>query len=162
MQGCVMTQRGLCALGCALGLLVLLPSRVHSEERDDPIRTKLAVQNALRRGRDMINAQQYEEAVHLLETELEHVNGSREYLTALRDAYRSYVQQLRLAKRDAEADIYQRRLKVLDPGIVLDAPKPAPDPKPAGDVAHESASLRDPKRTQDPPLVKPAEKPIVK
>jgi tetratricopeptide (TPR) repeat protein len=143
-----MTHRGLRALGCALALLVVLPTSLCSADRDDPTATKLAVQNALRRGREMMTAQQYEEAVVVLEAELEHANGSREYLAALRDAYRSYVQQLKLAKRDGDVDVYQRRLKILDPGCVLDpavTASSAPKPAPINDA---------PKKSPEKPIVK--------
>jgi hypothetical protein len=162
-----MTLRGLCALGCACALLFVLLSPLCGSDREDPIAARVAVQNALRRGRDMMNAQQYEEAVHVLEQEIEHANGSREYLTALRDAYRSYIQQLHLAKRDADAEIYQHRLKILDPGSSIEQPaqstaseqKPPAAPAKAPDkpVAKEKPPAQDkPKQSDSTALVEKA------
>src|SRR5437588_652480 len=65
-------------------------------------------------------------------------NGSREYLATLRDAYRAYIRELRLANKEAEAAEYLKRLRILDPGALLDGsvarganPQPAPEaPRP--------------------------------
>jgi tetratricopeptide (TPR) repeat protein len=103
-------------------------------EPDQAIAATLAVQIALERGRDcMLNAK-YKEAVETLEAQLPRINGNRAYLQTLRDAYRAYIQELRAAHKDGEAQTYQKRLEILDPPPKTDTPKakinsvkPAPD-----------------------------------
>src|SRR5579885_2843075 len=61
-------------------------------------------------------------AVHVLEQQLAKINGNREYLACLRDAYRGHIKELRQAGRGDEAQTYLRRLEILDPGARLDFP----------------------------------------
>src|SRR5262249_30905096 len=53
------------------------------------------------------------------------INGSPTYLAVLREAYRGYVKELRQAKQETEAQRYQQRLQILDPGAALDGKTPA-------------------------------------
>jgi hypothetical protein len=50
----------------------------------------------------------------VLESQIARVNGSRPYLLALRDAYRGHVESLRRAGKEAEAEVYAKRLAILD------------------------------------------------
>jgi hypothetical protein len=52
--------------------------------------------------------------VELLEANLARANGDRQYLATLRDAYRCYVKELALTKQAAAAEVYQKRLQILD------------------------------------------------
>ncbi len=70
----------------------------------------------------MINGK-YKAAIDVLERQIARINGNREYLRVLRDAYRAYIQELRLAKRDAEVQTYARRMEILDPQSKTDTPK---------------------------------------
>lgn len=115
-------RAGLCALFLALPISTTFAGP--AEDRDAAITTRLTVQTALQRGRELLARNSFEAAVFTLESQLDKINGSREYLATLRDAYRGYVQELRLANRSVDAELYQRRLLVLDPGAVLDAPAP--------------------------------------
>ena len=136
-----MAREGLSALLCAgvVSILVFVPSSAQSgpvEERE-AIAARLAVQTALQHGRELVTRGTYETAVHLLERELSRINGNRDYLAVLREAYRGYVKELRKANKDAEAEIYYRRLVILDPGASLDAGAnrtTAPAPQPATKV----------------------------
>src|SRR5207253_7466425 len=52
----------------------------------------------------------------------------RVYLAALQEAYRDYIKELMLAKQEATAQLYLTRLRLLDPGAILDftlTPPPA-------------------------------------
>src|SRR5262249_31478532 len=73
---------------------------------------------------------EYRAAVYVLENQLAHVNGNRAYLRTLQEAYRGYVKELRLAKQDAAAETYAKRLSILDPGSVIEQPRPAPPARP--------------------------------
>src|SRR6266849_10006396 len=93
------------------------------DETDQAIAATLQVQIALQQGREhMINGK-YKSAIDVLEGQIARINGNREYLRVLRDAYRAYIQELRLAKRDAEVQTYTRRMEILDPQSKADTPK---------------------------------------
>ena len=74
-------------------------------------------------GRPGATPQNVRAAIDTLEAQVARINGNREYLRVLRDAYRAYIQELRLAKRDAEAQSYARRMEILDPQSKADNPK---------------------------------------
>jgi hypothetical protein len=83
-------------------------------EQDIGIGNTLAVQTALLQGTDLLKRFEYKEAVKVLESQLPRINGNRQYLTALRDAYRGYIEELRRASKEDEAKLYVRRLAILD------------------------------------------------
>jgi hypothetical protein len=112
-------RAGLLAVALSVLPLVLAPGAA-GEERESPIASTLAVQTALQQGRDSLLRGNAQAAVQVLEAQLARINGSREYLTVLRDAYRAYVKELRLAGKDADAEEYLARLKILDPSASLD------------------------------------------
>jgi hypothetical protein len=108
----------------------------------------LEVQKALQVGRELVVKGNYEAAVHILEEKLSRINGSREYLAVLREAYRGRVKELRLSGRDAEADVYNRRLLILDPGAVLETAST----RPANAI---TPSANQTKATEDRPKPRP-------
>jgi tetratricopeptide (TPR) repeat protein len=118
-----MAREGIAALLCAVVLFTpLIPYLTAEPDRDSAVAATLAVQEALKSGREAMAAGQYGGAVHVLEQQLARINGNREYLASLRDAYRGYVKELRQAGRGDEAQTYLRRLEILDPGARLDFP----------------------------------------
>jgi tetratricopeptide (TPR) repeat protein len=107
--------RSLCAV-VTLGLFCGLAGAT-----EDRIAAALEVQAALQQGRTHLLRGDYQAAVHILESQIARdLECQPQYLIALRDAYRGLVKTLKLAGRDAEAAIYIRRLKILDPGSALD------------------------------------------
>jgi hypothetical protein len=105
----------------AVIILFLSPAALAGPPQDrDGLTSTLEAQKALQLGREMVLKGSYEAAVHVLEEKISKINGSREYLSVLREAYRGYVKELRLANKDAEADLYARRLLILDPGAAMD------------------------------------------
>src|SRR5262249_9930145 len=54
--------------------------------------------------------------------ELPRIDGNREYLAVLCDAYRGYVKELRKNDPQNQGNVYLKRLLILDPGAVLDQP----------------------------------------
>jgi tetratricopeptide (TPR) repeat protein len=131
-----MAREGIAALLCAAGLVIpLIPNAVAEAPPDSSVAAVLAVQQALKAGREELAAGQYGAAIHQLEQQLAKINGNREYLNCLRDAYRGYVKELHKAGRTEEAQTYLRRLEILDPGASIDfrdapavAATPAPPP----------------------------------
>lgn len=129
-----MVLDGILVLVCAgalTGVDPQTPAPSAPADRGDSFVTTLAVQTALQQGREYINKGDYKGAVAVLEGQLPSINGSAVYLALLKSAYRSYIQQLRLAKQDGEAQKYLDRLIVLDRGALLDTTlngRPAPQP----------------------------------
>jgi hypothetical protein len=76
----------------------------------------LAVQHALREGRDLLRRGLAAEAVQLLERQLPFINGNATYLSVLREAYGEYVKALQFEHKDDEAAEIQKRLQVLERG----------------------------------------------
>jgi hypothetical protein len=133
-----MAKEGLWVLVCAGALAGAdpapqLPARP-ADDRDDAVAATLAVQTALRQGREFLLQNNARAAVEVLERQLPRINGNPVYLAALRDAYRAYVKELRLAKREAEARKYAQLLAVIDPGSTADRP-PAPAEPPSSVLA---------------------------
>lgn len=73
----------------------------------------LAVHRALSDGLDLLRKGRNEEAVTLLERELPNIEGDREYLRTLQDAYQGTIQDLARSGHAVEADAYIRRLNAL-------------------------------------------------
>jgi tetratricopeptide (TPR) repeat protein len=116
-----MVRNGLCvSLGAALWLGAALSFGTAGEDAEARLRAQLALQNALQQGRDNLQRGNYQAAVYCLESQIARIDGNREYLTALREAYRGYVRELRQTNRLAEAEPYIERLKILDPGYQLE------------------------------------------
>src|SRR5437879_11549537 len=118
-----MAKEGLLAWLCA-GLVLMAGQFVADAGAADnaaSVTTALSVQTALQQGREQLLHGNPRGAVYVLESQLAYINGNRDYLTTLRDAYRAYVKELRLANQDEAAQRYFQRLLVLDPGAGLDA-----------------------------------------
>src|SRR4051794_25791388 len=97
----------------ALPLLLVLSAAFAG----DPPRTideALAVQEALRQGRDLLMQGDTAKAVELLEKQLNRVHGDPSYLALLKDAYRAHIKNLQLANRFETCEIYRKRLAVID------------------------------------------------
>jgi hypothetical protein len=121
MQGCTMAREGRFVWACAVaavvpGLLWAGPE----EDRDNAVSAALAVQTALQQGRDHLLRGDARSAVFVLESQLARINGNPAYLALLRDAYRAYLKELRLANQAEAIQLYTQRLQILDPGAVLD------------------------------------------
>jgi hypothetical protein len=114
-----MARDGLRLLVCAGLLLSAGAPPARAQAGDDAEGRKflgqLAVQRALEEGRARLKRGDFAGAVAVLECQVSRINGSHEYLDALRDAYRGLVRDLVQAGRAAEAGRYQERLDALDP-----------------------------------------------
>jgi hypothetical protein len=116
-------------VGASLALAAAFPVIVGAGPEDrgateKVIADKLAVQTALLQGRDHLRDGQPAKAVAVLEAQLPRIDGSRVYLTTLREAYRSYVTELFLHHQEEPARKYLERLRILDPAAAA-----ALDPK---------------------------------
>jgi tetratricopeptide (TPR) repeat protein len=112
-----MVRNGLLVSLCAL---VFGIGPVFGEDAESKLRRQLAVQSALQQGRDNLQRGNYQAAVYCLEKEIARVDGNRDYMNTLREAYRGYIRELLQANRRAEARTYQERLQILDPGYQIE------------------------------------------
>jgi hypothetical protein len=119
-----MAKEGLLALICANAILPLALAQQASptpgDDTDKTVATTLAVQTALQKGKEHLLREEYGAAVDVLESQLPYIDGNRVYLNCLKDAYRRYIKELRLAKQDTDAKRYLNRLLLLDRGAILD------------------------------------------
>jgi hypothetical protein len=110
-----MARNGLPLLVCALlsATPLTLSARPEEVKSSNKIDNLLAVNRALNLGRDYLKGGQNQAAVNVLEAQLPSVNGNKDYLLVLRDAYRALIDDLRRQRRIDEIATYQRRLDVL-------------------------------------------------
>jgi len=108
--------------------LVLILFSVSPLWATDPrVADTLALQEALRQGRDLLVRGETSSAVDLLERQLGKVQGDASYLALLREAYTTYLKELQLAGKFETYEVYRRRLAILDrpaAGPARAAPKP--------------------------------------
>ena len=129
-----MARQGRYLLLAAVLLFGALPF-IHAANDDDhekKVLNLLAVQKALQEGRDALKRGDYQAAVNVLESHIAFIDGKKEYLDALRDAYLGYLRELKQNNRTTEIPNYIRRLECIDPGAVLElnATHTAPPPQP--------------------------------
>lgn len=105
------------------------------------INDTLAIQDAMRQGRELLTRGEAAKAVELLERHLTKVSGDPAYLTLLKDAYRAHLKDLQLANKTETCELFRKRLALIDQGINSPAlPKPEvvrgarPDEDPFGQV----------------------------
>lgn len=101
-------------LSC-LGILITFAA-APAAEPDPPatVATTLAVQDAMRTGREHLLRGEAKAAVDTLEAQLSRINGNPAYLSLLREAYGAYVKELQFAQRDEQCAVYQKRLQILE------------------------------------------------
>jgi hypothetical protein len=119
-----MALDGLMVLACALATAAP-PAATAPSNGPDAMANTLAVQRALLRGRQLLHEADPGAAVAVLEAQLSRINGNREYLQLLRDAYREYVKVLSFKNQQGEARKYLERLSILDPEAAREKPATA-------------------------------------
>jgi tetratricopeptide (TPR) repeat protein len=117
-----MARDGLLLFVC-VGLLAGAATRSAAAEpaadRENKVVALLAVQRALREGREQLQRGNFQAAVFALESQIARANANPEYLAALCDAYRGYLVELKKTGRLSEMPKYQERLEILDPAAGL-------------------------------------------
>src|SRR5262245_62196511 len=108
-----MARDGLSSLLCAGLLLGALSPLAAAGDSHTEYARGLAVQVALNQGRKHILDGNYEAAIKVLESQIAHIDGSGEYLIALRDAYRGAINQLRRAGRPTRSEEHTSELQSL-------------------------------------------------
>jgi hypothetical protein len=131
--------------GLCLAALILPLAIRAADPAADPqtaVVSALAIQDAMRQGKERLQHGQAKAAVDALEAQLPRINGNPAYLGLLREAYSTYVKELELAHDDDKCDVYQKRLQILDKSAVAAAP--ARVPTPAQPVAQTAKPEDDP------------------
>jgi tetratricopeptide (TPR) repeat protein len=95
-------------------------------EGNPSIENSLAVQRAVLQARDHLVRGEPKKAIDVLEANVAVINGDRRYLMLMRDAYREYIKDLALANQPAVAEVYKRRLKILDDETPAQTPNSPP------------------------------------
>ncbi len=93
----------------------------------------LAVQKALLEGQDHFKKGNYQAAVFILEAQIASIDGNKEYLQLLHNAYQGHIRDLQAKGLTEEISKYEKRLQILDSGITQGAKSGtvAPVSKPA-------------------------------
>lgn len=87
--------------------------------QDRTVDTALVIQNSLYQARQALAKGDTKNAVALLEANLHLINGNKDYLAALRDAYWAHAKELQRGNRDQELRAVLMRLRILDPTAEL-------------------------------------------
>lgn len=138
---------------------VIVAATVQSRPPEDPqsaVAATLAVQEAMRQGREALQRGQTKAAVEALEAQLSRINGNAAYLALLREAYSAYVKELQLSRSDDQAAAYLRRLQILDRSANDHAPPTQPPRSevksdPPATAAESTAPKADDDPLQQPP-----------
>src|SRR5262249_35983457 len=131
---------------CSLVLALSLAGTVLWADPPDanvpPVSKELAVQLALRQAQDHLKRGETHQAIEVLESRLAWINGNRDYLAALREAYTAHLKELQLHNQDAEIPAILAKLRLYDPGAQL--PGFPSEPKPPIRIEVSPPSQREP------------------
>ena len=109
---CLLAQTLSVALCFAQPPAIPAPASIASAQQQK-LTKLLAVHRALSDAQEQLRKGRNVEAVTLLEKELANIEGDREYLRTLQDAYQGAIQDLARSGSAVEADAYIRRLSTL-------------------------------------------------
>ncbi|MCY2970121.1 MAG: hypothetical protein NTZ30_05570 [Planctomycetota bacterium] len=131
----------------------------------------LAVQKALLEGQDHFKKGNYQAAVFILEAQIASIDGNKEYLQLLHNAYQGHIRDLQAKGLTEEISKYEKRLQILDSGITqgaksgtvapVSSPAVVPAPATASVIASALSKfvvptkvVEQPKIAQDAPKVR--------
>jgi len=126
-----------------------LPAADPPANDSQPVANALAVQGAMRQGRELLQQGKSKAAVETLEAQLSRINGNASYLALLREAYYAYVKELQLAHQDDLYATYLKRLQVIEKEARADGATTTPrsSPATARGVPDEDPLQQNPRRT---------------
>lgn len=122
---------------------------------DTTLKNALAVQQALSQARHHLYLADPGRAVEILEEQLPRINGNNTYLRTLREAYRSYIQELWLANNPKQAKRYLERLCVIEPSAAQDKVLCGQAAVPSSVKAPQAIIAQQPSTAAPPPLPAP-------
>lgn len=142
------------------GALCAAPIAPAADAQPTPVERQLAIQNAMANARRYLDANQPVEAVAVLEKELSNADGSKTFLTLLREAYLAELYQLEKAPVPDQKRLTQTRGKfALLGGEATSVAPPAPAASTAAPAAPAAAPGTTPEPNLGPSLAAPAVEP---
>ena len=134
---------------------------ISAADTDAKFQKILAVQKALLEGQDHFKKGNYQAAVFILEAQIASIDGNKEYLQLLHNAYQGHIRDLQAKGLTEEISKYEKRLQILDSGIAQGTPATAPVAAPASAIASAlskfaapTKTVEQPKKAQDAPKVR--------
>ncbi|MFL5328160.1 MAG: hypothetical protein ACJ8C4_04540 [Gemmataceae bacterium] len=109
-----------------VALIVTAPA--FAADRPREIADALAVQEAVRSGRELIIRGEYAKAVDILEKQLDRTHGDPTFLATLREAYVGYLKDLQLGGKVESVEVYRQRLAILEKSSKPATPPMSPTP----------------------------------
>ncbi len=107
----------------AVCVFVVIPfaQLLSAADTDAKFQKILAVQKALLEGQDHFKKGNYQAAVFILEAQIASIDGNKEYLQLLHNAYQGHIRDLQAKGLTEEISKYEKRLQILDSGITQGA-----------------------------------------
>jgi hypothetical protein len=130
----------------ALGVALIPALLLADGATDDTVKNALVLQRSMQQARFYLqHGSDSKKAVELLEGQLAHVDGNREFLRLLADAYRARIRDLHLAGQPMQAEVFLGRLAVLDPAAASD-----PNLRPTPEAPRQPANVESPAKAAEP------------
>lgn len=109
----LMRSHRVCAFLCC-AILFCLHTSGYAQETDKKMRKLLATQKAFQEGGDHLRKGNFQAAVFILESQMNDIDGNKEYLDLLKQAYQGYLRDLHAKGLTQETIRYQKRLDIMD------------------------------------------------
>lgn len=162
-------------LTASISVALFFAQLLLAADTDAKFQKILAVQKALLEGQDHFKKGNYQAAVFVLEAQIASIDGNKEYLQLLHNAYQGHIRDLQAKGLTEEISKYEKRLQILDSGITQGAksvtvapvsipavvPAPATATAPTSTIASALSKfvaptkvVEQPKTAQDAPKVR--------
>lgn len=132
---------------------------LYAADTDAKFQKILAVQKALLEGQDHFKKGNYQAAVFILEAQISSIDGNKEYLQLLHNAYQGHIRDLQAKGLNDEISKYEKRLQILDSNMaqgaktLAPAVAPAPVASPALSLASAISKLATPTKVAEQPKI---------
>ena len=134
---------------------------LYAADTDAKFQKILAVQKALLEGQDHFKKGNYQAAVFILEAQISSIDGNKEYLQLLHNAYQGHIRDLQAKGLNDEISKYEKRLQILDSNMAQGAktlappapPVPASVASPAISLASAISKLAAPTKVTEQPKI---------
>jgi len=108
-------------LTACISIVLFFAQLLLAADTDAKFQKILAVQKALLEGQDHFKKGNYQAAVFILEAQIASIDGNKEYLQLLHNAYQGHIRDLQAKGLTEEISKYEKRLQILDSGITQSA-----------------------------------------
>lgn len=131
-------------LTVCISVALFFAQLLSAADTDAKFQKILAVQKALLEGQDHFKKGNYQAAVFILEAQIASIDGNKEYLQLLHNAYQGHIRDLQAKGLSEEILKYEKRLQILDSGITQSAKSGTVAPVSTPAVAPASATATAP------------------